>query len=32
MLRRAMPATTIPVSLRERAFSVNLPIVFDLPE
>lgn len=32
MLRRALPATTIPASLRERAFSVELPIVFDLPQ
>jgi protein TonB len=32
MLRRALPATAIPASLRERAFSVDLPIVFDLPE
>ena len=32
MVRRAAPATTIPASLRERAFSVELPIVFDLPQ
>jgi protein TonB len=32
MLRRALPATAIPASLRERAFSVELPIVFDLPQ
>jgi periplasmic protein TonB len=32
MLRRALPATPIPASLRERAFSVDLPIVFDLPQ
>jgi protein TonB len=32
MLRRALPVTTIPASLRERAFSVELPIVFDLPQ
>lgn len=32
MLRRALPTTAIPASLRERAFSVELPIVFDLPQ
>lgn len=32
MLRRALPATAIPASLREQAFSVELPIVFDLPQ
>lgn len=32
MVRRAVPATPIPASLRERAFSVDLPIVFDLPQ
>jgi periplasmic protein TonB len=31
MLRRALPSTTIPASLRERAFSVELPVVFELP-
>jgi protein TonB len=32
MLRRAVPATAIPAALRERAFAVELPIVFDLPQ
>lgn len=31
MLRRALPATPVPDSLRGRAFSVNLPVVFELP-
>jgi protein TonB len=32
MLRLAMPATPVPAPLQERAFSVDLPIVFELPE
>lgn len=32
MMRRALPATPVPASLRERAFSIDLPIVFDLPQ
>jgi protein TonB len=32
MMRRALAATPIPASLRERTFSVDLPIVFDLPQ
>lgn len=29
MMRKAAPRTTVPESLRERSFAVNLPIVFD---
>jgi periplasmic protein TonB len=32
MLKMAMPTTPIPASLQARAFSVELPIVFELPE
>jgi protein TonB len=32
MLRLALPAATVPASLRERSFAVELPIVFDLPQ
>jgi protein TonB len=32
MLRRALPATPIPASLQGRAFAVQLPIVFELPD
>lgn len=32
MLRLALPATTVPATLRERSFAVELPIVFDLPQ
>lgn len=32
MLRRALPVTRVPDSLRGRAFSVDLPVVFELPE
>lgn len=32
MLRRALPATSLPASLRERAFAVDLPVVFELTE
>lgn len=32
MLKRAMPTTPIPASLQARVFSVELPIVFELPE
>lgn len=32
MLRQATPATPLPESLRGRAFAINLPVVFDLPE
>lgn len=31
MLEQALPVTLVPASLRERAFAVNLPIVFELP-
>lgn len=31
MLGRALPATPVPPALRERAFAVNLPVVFELP-
>ena len=29
MMRKAAPRTTVPESLRDRSFAVNLPIVFD---
>lgn len=32
MLRHALPATPVPAVLREREFSVSLPVVFELPE
>lgn len=32
MLRQAAPATPVPAALRGRAFAVNLPVVFELPE
>jgi periplasmic protein TonB len=32
MLRDALPTTPVPPSLRGRAFVVNLPVVFELPE
>ncbi len=32
MLRRALPSTSVPASLRERAFAVDLPVVFELAE
>lgn len=32
MLRQALPSARIPASLRERAFSVELPVVFELPQ
>lgn len=32
MLRQAAPVAPMPESLRGRAFAVNLPVVFDLPE
>lgn len=32
MVRKALPATPVPASLRDRAFAVDLPIVFDLPQ
>jgi protein TonB len=32
MLRRALPTTPVPESLRGRAFSVTLPIVFELAQ
>jgi len=31
MLGEALPVTPVPVALRERAFAVNLPVVFELP-
>lgn len=32
MVRKALPATPVPASLRDRNFAVDLPIVFDLPQ
>lgn len=32
MLRQALPATPLPPTLRGRAFAVNLPVVFELPD
>lgn len=32
MVRKALPATPVPGSLRDRPFSIELPIVFDLPQ
>jgi protein TonB len=32
MLRRALPATPVPPVLRQRAFQIDLPVVFELPE
>lgn len=32
MLGQALPATPVPASLRERAFAVNLPVLFELPQ
>jgi protein TonB len=31
MMRKALPVTPIPLSLQDRAFTVDLPVVFDLP-
>lgn len=32
MVRQALPTTPVPIALREQGFSVNLPIVFELPQ
>jgi periplasmic protein TonB len=32
MLRHALPVTPVPVVLRGRAFAVNLPVMFELPD
>jgi periplasmic protein TonB len=32
MLRQALPTTPIPAPLQEQGFSVDLPIVFELPQ
>lgn len=32
MLRHALPMTPVPPVLRQRAFTVDLPVVFELPE
>lgn len=32
MMREALPSAAIPAPLRERAFSVDLPILFELPD
>ena len=32
MLRQALPQTPVPPVLRQRAFALDLPVVFELPE
>jgi hypothetical protein len=32
MLRQALPATPLPTHLRGRAFEVDLPVLFELPD
>lgn len=32
MIRRALPLAAVPASLRERAFAVDLPVVFEVPD
>lgn len=32
MLGKAIPATALPVTLKDREFSVDLPVVFELPQ